>query len=272
MNRTLSIGKVEVGGSGLLLIAGPCVAESRDLCLRIAETAKAACERLGIGYVFKASFDKANRTSATSPRGPGLDEGLAILQAVKEALGVPVLTDVHESCQAATAARVCDALQIPAFLCRQTDLLLACAATGKPVNVKKGQFLSPWDMKNAVEKLEGAGAGGILLTERGTTFGYNNLVVDYRGLPVMRGFGWPVVFDATHSAQLPGGAGSASGGMREHIPALIRAAVAVGVDGLFMETHPDPPNAWSDAATQWPLDRLDPVLETALRVREAARV
>ena len=272
MNRTISIGKVEVGGPGLLLIAGPCVSESRDLCLRIAETAKAACERLGIGYVFKASFDKANRTSATSPRGPGLDEGLAILQSVKDALDVPVLTDVHESCQAATAAGVCDALQIPAFLCRQTDLLLACAATGKPVNVKKGQFLSPWDMKNAVEKLEGAGASGILLTERGTTFGYNNLVVDYRGLPVMRGFGWPVVFDATHSAQLPGGAGSASGGMREHIPALIRAAVAVGVDGLFMETHPDPPNAWSDAATQWPLDRLDAVLETALRIREAARV
>lgn len=272
MNRTISIGKVEVGGPGFLLIAGPCVAESRDLCLCIAETAKATCERLGIGYVFKASFDKANRTSAASPRGPGLEEGLAILQSVKEALEVPVLTDVHESGQAATVAGVCDALQIPAFLCRQTDLLLACAATGKPVNVKKGQFLSPWDMKNVVEKLEGAGASEILLTERGMTFGYNNLVVDYRGLPVMRGFGWPVVFDATHSAQLPGGAGSASGGMREHIPALIRAAVAVGVEGLFMETHPDPPNAWSDAATQWPLDRLDAVLETALRIREAAHV
>jgi 2-dehydro-3-deoxyphosphooctonate aldolase (KDO 8-P synthase) len=266
--HTFSIGPV-TAGEGLFLIGGPCVIESRDLCFRVAEAAKAACDRLGIGYIFKGSFDKANRTSAGGQRGLGLDEGLAILAEVKREFSVPVLTDVHESIQAAPVAEVCDVLQIPAFLCRQTDLLLACAQTGRAVNVKKGQFLSPWDMKNVVGKLESTGNRQIMTTERGTSFGYNNLVVDYRGLPVMRALGYPVVFDATHSAQLPGGAGTASGGMREHIPALTRAAVAVGVDGLFMEVHPDPEHAWSDAATQWPLSELAPVLESAVRIREA---
>lgn len=268
--HTFHIGPVEIGGDRLFFIGGPCVAESRDLCLRVAEAAKAACDRLGIGYIFKASFDKANRTSVEGRRGPGMDEGLAILTDVRREIGAPVLTDVHESGQAAPVGEVCDVLQVPAFLCRQTDLLLACAATGRAVNVKKGQFLSPWDMRNVVAKLESAGDRRIVLTERGTSFGYNNLVVDYRGLPVMRDLGYPVVFDATHSAQLPGGQGAASGGMREHVPALARAATAVGVDGLFMEVHPDPPSAWSDAATQWPLDDLPAVLESALRVREAA--
>lgn len=269
--HTFPIGSITAGADRLFLIGGPCMAQTRDLCLTVAEKTKAVCDTLDIGYIFKASFDKANRTSGAGPRGPGLHEGLAIFQDVKDALGLPVLTDIHESCQAAPVAEVCDVLQIPAFLCRQTDLLLAAAATGKVVNVKKGQFLSPWDMKNAVSKLEAAAAAGIMLTERGATFGYNNLVVDYRGLPVMRSFGWPVIFDATHSAQLPGGSGTSSGGMREHIPALTRAAMAVGVDGLFMEVHPDPDNAWSDAATQWPLDHLEPLLASALRIREAAR-
>lgn len=269
--HTFPIGPITAGADRLFLIGGPCMAESRDLCLTVAEKTKAVCDRLGIGYIFKASFDKANRTSGAGVRGPGLDEGLSIFRDVKDAFGLPVLTDIHESGQAAPVAEVCDVLQIPAFLCRQTDLLLAAAATGKPVNVKKGQFLSPWDMKNAVAKLETAHAAGIMLTERGASFGYNNLVVDYRSLPVMRSFGWPVVFDATHSAQLPGGAGTASGGMREHIPALTRAAMAVGVDGLFMEVHPDPEKAWSDAATQWPLDQLEALLVSALRVREAVR-
>lgn len=270
--HSFSVGSVTPGGPGLFLIGGPCVAESRDLCLRIAEHASGVCRRLSVDYVFKASFDKANRTSVEGRRGPGLEEGLTILQSVKNTLGVPVLTDVHESQQVSAAAKVCDILQIPAFLCRQTDLLLACGNSGRAVNVKKGQFLSPWDMAHAVKKLESTGNRSILLTERGTTFGYNNLVVDYRGLPVMRALGYPVVFDATHSAQLPGGAGAQSGGMREHIPALVRAAVAVGIDGLFMEIHPDPENAWSDSATQWPLDQLEKVLESALRIREAADV
>jgi len=269
--HSFPIGPVEAGGDSLFLIGGPCVIESRDMCFRVAEAAKDACDRLGVGYVFKGSFDKANRTSVGGKRGLGMDEGLAILADVKREFTVPVLTDVHESAQAAPVAEVCDVLQIPAFLCRQTDLLLACASTGRAVNVKKGQFLSPWDMANVVAKLESTGTRHIMTTERGASFGYNNLVVDYRALPVMRGFGYPVIFDATHSAQLPGGAGTASGGMREHIPALVRAAVAVGVDGLFMEVHPDPSAAWSDAATQWPLDQLAPVLETALRIREAAR-
>ena len=269
--QPFNIGPVAAGGEGLFLIGGPCVIEGRDLCFRVAEAAKAVCDRLGVGYIFKGSFDKANRTSAGGRRGLGMDEGLSILADVKRELGLPVLTDVHESIQAASVAEVCDVLQIPAFLCRQTDLLLACAETGRAVNVKKGQFLSPWDMKNVVGKLESSGNRQIMTTERGTSFGYNNLVVDYRGLPVMRALGYPVIFDATHSAQLPGGAGESSGGMRDSIPALVRAAVAVGVDGLFMEVHPDPPAAWSDAATQWPLDQLAPVLESALRIREAAR-
>jgi 2-dehydro-3-deoxyphosphooctonate aldolase (KDO 8-P synthase) len=271
--HSFSIGNVAAGdGDRLFFIGGPCMIESRELCMRVAESAAGVCRRLGVGFIFKASFDKANRTSGAGTRGPGMEDGLAVLREVKETFDVPVLTDIHESSQAAPVAEVCDVLQIPAFLSRQTDLLLAAAATGRAVNVKKGQFLSPWDMKNVVEKLEAAGNRNILLTERGASFGYNNLVVDYRGLPVMRGFGYPVVFDATHSAQLPGGAGTASGGMREYIPALTRAAMAVGVDGLFMEVHPDPERALSDAATQWPLDRLDEILQSALRIREAAHV
>jgi 2-dehydro-3-deoxyphosphooctonate aldolase (KDO 8-P synthase) len=269
--KSFDVGGVRFGGPDLFLIAGPCVAESRDLCMRIAEHVQGVCSRLGVGYVFKASFDKANRTSVSAKRGPGLHEGLAILGAVKEAFGVPVLTDVHETVQVPAVADVCDVLQIPAFLCRQTDLVLAAANTGRAVNVKKGQWLSPWDAENIVRKVETTGNGRLMLTERGTEFGYNNLVVDYRGFEVMRGFGWPLVFDATHSAQLPGGAGTQTGGMRGSIPAMVRAAMAVGCDGLFVETHPDPDRAWSDPATQWPLDRLEDLLKSALAIRRAAQ-
>lgn len=211
------------------------------------------CGRQGFGYIFKASFDKANRTSVGSVRGSGIERGLEILSEVKSRFGVPVTTDVHLPEQAAEAAAVVDLIQIPAFLCRQTDLLEAAASTGKPVNVKKGQFLSPWDAKNIVEKLEEYEAAGIMLAERGTTFGYNNLIVDFPGLETMRSFGVPVCFDATHSAQRPGGLGVATGGARESIPAMVRAACAVGIDALFLEVHPDPAKALSDAATQWPL-------------------
>lgn len=218
------------------------------------------CRREGFGYIFKASFDKANRTSAGSERGSGIDEGLEIIREVKERFGVPATTDIHLPQQAAAAAHVVDLLQIPAFLCRQSDLLEAAAATGKPVNVKKGQFLAPWDAKNIVEKLEGYGARGTMLTERGTTFGYNNLIVDFPGLEIMRSFGVPVCFDATHSAQRPGGLGAVTGGARDSIPAMVRAACAVGIDALFLEVHPDPASALSDAATQWPLDQAADLL------------
>lgn len=227
------------------------------------------CSDLGFGYVFKASFDKANRTSASSERGAGIEAGLSILADVKEQFGVPVTTDVHLPDQCTVAASVVDILQIPAFLCRQSDLLEAAALTGKPVNVKKGQFLAPWDAKNIVEKLEGYAAKGIMLTERGTSFGYNTLVVDMPGLETMRSFGHPVCFDATHSAQRPGGAGTSTGGVRESIPAMARAAVAVGIDALFVEIHPDPAHALSDAATQWPLDRARELLSSLAQVRAA---
>ena len=259
----------------LFLIAGPCVVESLELQLRTAERLKEITDKLGILFIFKSSFDKANRSSGTSFRGPGMDEGLRILEKVRDALGCPILTDVHDIPQVKPVAEVVDVLQTPAFLARQTDFIHAVAACGKPVNIKKGQFMAPHDMKNVVDKARAAAAEAgitedtIMVCERGASFGYNNLVVDYRSLPVMRSTGYPVVFDATHSAQLPGGAGTASGGMREHIPALTRAAMAVGVDGLFMEVHPDPANAWSDAATQWPLDQLEPILTQALRIREA---
>jgi 2-dehydro-3-deoxyphosphooctonate aldolase (KDO 8-P synthase) len=224
---------------------------------------------LGFSYIFKASFDKANRTSSQNVRGYGMDEGLQILCSVRQHFGVPTTTDIHLPEQAALAAEVVDLLQIPAFLCRQTDLLGAAAATGKPVNVKKGQFLAPWDTKNIVSKLQNANASGVILTERGTSFGYNNLVVDMPGLEVMRSFGVPVCFDATHSAQRPGAGGTASGGNRDAIPALCRAAVAVGVDALFIETHPHPEHALSDAATQWPLSRIRELLEQVARIRDA---
>lgn len=264
-----SIGGARVGDGGLLLIAGPCVIESRELCLQVAREMRGLAERHGMGYVFKSSFDKANRTSIHSYRGPGLDEGLAILAEVRERVGVPVLTDVHEPWQARRAAEVVDMVQVPAFLARQTDLLVAAAETGKPVNVKKAQFMAPWDMKNVVRKLEEAGCRSILLTERGSSFGYNTLLVDFRSLPQMRALGHPVCYDATHSLQQPGGAGTVSGATREFAPHLLRAAVAVGVDALFLETHPDPDRALSDAAAQLPLAAMDGLLGQVSAVHRA---
>jgi 2-dehydro-3-deoxyphosphooctonate aldolase (KDO 8-P synthase) len=258
-------------GHSLLAIAGPCLVEERDFMLGMADTIQGICERHGVGLVFKASFDKANRSSGESARGPGMDEGLATLAAVKEAFDLPVITDIHESWQAQPTAEVADVLQIPAFLCRQTDLLRAAAATGRTVNVKKGQFLSPPEMENVVAKLEAAGCDRILITERGTTFGYNNLVVDFRGLPQLRALGYPVVFDATHSVQLPGGLGGASGGQREYVPHLARAAAAVGVDGLFVEVHADPDSAPSDGPNMITPDMLDRLLTDVVAVREAVR-
>jgi 2-dehydro-3-deoxyphosphooctonate aldolase (KDO 8-P synthase) len=258
-------------GHPLLVLAGPCVVEERDFMLRVAETLRDICERHGVGFVFKSSFDKANRSSSDTARGPGMDEGLATLAAVKEELSVPVVTDIHESWQAKPTAEVADVLQIPAFLSRQTDLLVAAAETGRVVNVKKGQFLSPPEMGNVVAKLEGAGSDRILLTERGTTFGYNNLVVDFRGLPQLAAFGYPVVFDATHSVQLPGGLGGASGGQREYVSHLARAAAAVGIDGLFVEVHPNPDSAPSDGPNQVTPEAFDRLLSEVLAVREALR-
>ena len=258
----------------LTLIAGPCVLETRELALEIAGSLAETCRRLGIRYVFKASYDKANRSSGRSFRGPGLEEGLAILAEVRERVGVPVLTDIHESHQATAAAAVVDVLQIPAFLCRQTDLLLAAAAavagSDRIVNIKKGQFLAPWDMAQVVAKLRAAGLDDpqrLWLTERGTSFGYNTLVVDYRSLPQLQALGCPVIFDATHSVQQPGGLGSSSGGQREFVAPLARAAVAVGVDGLFMETHPDPDRAPSDGPNMVPLHRMEALLEQLLALR-----
>ena len=258
------------------LIAGPCVIENRDLVLRVAEQVSALCQKLGIRYVFKASFDKANRSSGQSFRGPGPQEGLAILQEVGQSFGVPVLTDIHESHQAAAAAQAVDVLQIPAFLCRQTDLLEAAAqavaGSTKVVNVKKGQFLAPWDMAQVVNKMAEFGldpaSGRLWLTERGSSFGYNTLVVDYRGIPQMQALGCPVIFDATHSVQQPGGRGTSTGGQREFVASLARAAVAVGVDGLFMETHPDPDNALSDGPNMVPLQRLEALLSQLLALRQ----
>ncbi|MCS7081219.1 MAG: 3-deoxy-8-phosphooctulonate synthase [Chloracidobacterium sp.] len=253
------------------LIAGPCVIESETHALRLAEAIAALTRRLGIPYVFKASYDKANRTSYMSFRGPGLEEGLRILQRVREVHGVPVLTDIHETHQAAPVAEVVDVLQIPAFLCRQTDLLLAAAATGRTVNVKKGQFLAPWDMRHVVEKLRAAQAVDIWLTERGASFGYNNLVVDMRSFPILREFGCPVVFDVTHSLQRPGGRGASSDGDAAFIPPLARAGVACGVDGLFMEVHDDPPRALSDGPNALPLDQLPHLLRQLMAIDRARR-
>jgi 2-dehydro-3-deoxyphosphooctonate aldolase (KDO 8-P synthase) len=267
---TARAGNVEFGdGKGLILIAGPCVIESEELCLEVGQEAKRICDSLGIPYVFKASFDKANRTSVESFRGPGLDKGLETLAAVRSKLGVPVLTDIHESYQAKPAAEVVDILQIPAFLCRQTDLIIAAAQTGKCVNIKKGQFLAPWDMKNSVGKARSTGNESISLTERGVSFGYNTLVVDMTSLPVMRSLGCPVVFDATHAVQRPGGLSNMSGGAREFVPHLVRGAVAVGVDALFMEVHPDPPNAMCDAASMLALADLPKVLADASAIENA---
>jgi 2-dehydro-3-deoxyphosphooctonate aldolase (KDO 8-P synthase) len=259
--RTIRLGAWSLGGGHpFFLIAGPCVIESRSHCLDMAGRMREITARLEIPFIFKASYDKANRTSVRSFRGPGIDEGLEILETVRRQIGVPVLSDVHSAEEAERAGRVLDVIQVPAFLCRQTDLLLAAAGTGKIVNVKKGQFLAPWDARNILEKIESAGNRQILLTERGTSFGYNNLVVDFKALPVLREFGFPVVFDATHSVQLPGGAGTESSGQAEFIEPLARAAVAVGVDGLFCEVHQNPEAALSDGANALRLDRLESML------------
>ena len=261
------VGNVSIGGPDLVLIAGPCVIEGAGKTLDVAGRLAEICDRVGIPWIFKASFDKANRTSLGSFRGPGIEEGLDILASARLKSGVPVTSDVHTTDQVSRAAKVLDLLQIPAFLCRQTDLLSAAAATGKPVNVKKGQFLSPWDVKGIVGKV---GDGGrLVVTERGTTFGYNNLVVDFRSFPVIRELGIPVVYDATHSLQLPGGLGNSSGGKREYIPYLCRAAVACGVDAVFMEVHPDPDRAPCDGPNMWPLDRLEDLLRQLLAIRRS---
>ena len=246
----------------LFLIAGPCVIESEQLALDTAGRLKEITGRLGIPFIYKSSFDKANRSTHQSYRGPGLEEGLKILDKIKAEIGVPVLTDVHEYTPLAEVAAVADVLQTPAFLCRQTDFIQNVARQGKPVNLKKGQFLSPWEMRNVVAKARIVGNDHLMVCERGASFGYNNLVSDMRGLAVMRATGCPVVFDATHSVQLPGGQGHVSGGQREFVPVLARAAVAAGVSGLFMETHPDPDHALSDGPNAWPLDRMEPLLAT----------
>ena len=267
----INIGDIEIGGGKLFLMAGPCVLEGYERSLKIGRRAKEIADKLNLPYIFKASFDKANRSSIKSFRGPGLDDGLKILAAIKSELQVPIVTDIHESYQAEPIAQVADILQIPAFLCRQTDLLMAAAKTGKVVNVKKGQFLSPNDMKNIVVKLEESGTRKIMLTERGASFGYNNLVVDMRGLPIMRGFGYPVIFDGTHSVQLPGGGGEISAGQREFVGYLTRAAAAVGIDGLFLEVHDNPAEALSDGANMIYLDKLENLLKNVIAVHETAK-
>ena len=255
----------------LILIAGPCVIESERLCLRVAAALKKTCDRLGVFYVFKASYDKANRTSAKSFRGPGLEEGLAVLARVRARVSVPILTDVHTEAQVAAAAQVADILQIPAFLCRQTDLIAAAVRSGRIVNLKKGQFLSPDEMGQVVAKAKSAGGKRLLLTERGTTFGYHNLVADMRAIPIMRRFGFPVIFDATHSVQLPGGGGDRSGGQHEFAPVLARSAVAAGADGIFIETHPDPDHALSDGPNMVPLPAMPALLQSLLKVYSAVQ-
>ncbi len=268
--REVTAGTLRLGGAtGLFLIAGPCVIESEAHARSLAERIAAVCAELKLPYVFKTSFDKANRTSGASYRGPGVEAGLRVLRRIKSDLKVAVLTDVHEPAQVGPAAEVADILQIPAFLCRQTDLLTAAGKSGRAVNIKKGQFVSPWEMKHAIEKVAATGNSNILVTERGSSFGYNNLVVDMRSFPVLRGFGYPVVFDVTHSLQLPGGEGNQSGGQRQFAEPLARAAVAAGVDGIFMEVHDNPDKALSDPATQWPLAQLKPLLVKLLAIRDA---
>jgi 2-dehydro-3-deoxyphosphooctonate aldolase (KDO 8-P synthase) len=269
VNRNMLIGQ----NGRLAVIAGPCVIESKEICRIIATAALDICNELGLPYIFKASFDKANRTSALSFRGQGLDEGLDVLAQIKEEFGVPVLTDVHEAGQCEVVAQVADVLQIPAFLSRQTDLLTAAAGTGRVLNIKKGQFLAPWDAKNIIDKVVAAGSHKIMLCERGVSFGYNTLVVDMRSLPIMRSYGYPVVFDGTHSVQQPGGQGTSSGGQREFIPHLVRAAVATGcVDALFLEVHPDPEKALSDSATMLPLAELKELLKVSSEIQRIVRL
>lgn len=270
--NTVQVGDFSIGnGQPLALLAGPCVLEGLDRCLLIGRTIKEITGRLGIPYVFKASFDKANRSSFNGFRGPGLKKGLEMLKTIKDELHVPIVTDVHTEEQIAPVAKVADIIQIPAFLCRQTDLLYAAAQSGAVVNVKKGQFMAPNDMRNVVDKLHEGGCSQILLTERGATFGYNNLVVDMRSFPIMRSFGYPVVFDGTHSVQLPGGAGTCSAGNREFVPNLVRAAVGAGVDALFMEVHDNPEEALCDGPNMVYLDKLEDLLKDALAIHEVVR-
>ena len=268
----INVGPYKVGpGQTMLLLAGPCVLEGYEHSLAIGQEVKRICEKLGMPYVFKASFDKANRSSYDSFRGPGLEEGLKQLAAIKKELGVPIVSDIHETYQVEKAAEVLDVLQIPAFLCRQTDLVYAAGKTGKCVNVKKGQFLAPWDMKNVISKLEAAGNHDILLTERGSSFGYNTLVTDMRGLAIMRELGYPVVMDATHSVQIPGGKGTSSGGQSQYVPHMARAAAAVGVDALFLEVHDDPSKALSDGPNMVRLDQLEALLTDVLAIDKIVR-
>lgn len=271
MREASNLWKQLIARKRLLLIAGPCVIESEDLCLKVASTLARLCNRLDVTFIFKASYDKANRTSAKSFRGPGIDEGLKVLQRVSAKVGVPVLTDVHTEAEARVAGEALDAIQIPAFLCRQTDLIAAAVQTGCIVNIKKGQFLSPREMGPVLEKARLAGGKQLLVTERGTTFGYNNLVADMRSIPILKQFGFPVIFDATHSVQLPGGAGDKSGGQREFAPILASSAMAAGADGIFMETHPDPDEALSDGPNSIPLRSMSGVVEQLCRIREAVR-
>ena len=269
LNSVVSIGNIPIGsGHPLAVIAGPCVIESADHARFMAESLLAIAQRIGVPFIFKASYDKANRTSIASYRGPGLYEGLAILASIKRELNVPILTDIHTVEEAIAAGEVVDCLQIPAFLCRQTDLVVAAARTGKPVNVKKGQFLAPWDMKNVLNKVAEAGGTQALLTERGTSFGYNRLVVDMTALIEMRAMNVPVIFDATHSVQLPGGQGASTGGNRQYVPPLCRAAAAVGIDGLFLEVHDNPDHAKSDAPNTLHLNAFEPLLRSVIAIHD----
>ena len=269
--KDIKVGNVIFGKDNLGIIAGPCVIENRDHSLEMSYAIKEVSDDVGIPIIFKSSFDKANRTSIKSFRGPGIEEGMRILSDVKTETGLKVLTDIHSPGQAGQVSDVVDIIQIPAFLSRQTDLLIAAAKTGKPINIKKGQFLAPWDVEHIVKKMEESGSQNILLTDRGTQFGYNNLVADMRAIPLMKQFGYPVIFDATHSAQLPGGSGGHSSGMRDMIPTLARAAVAAGCNGVFMEVHNNVDKAKSDAATQWPLDKLVLLLIELKKIHHSLR-
>ncbi len=272
MTKSVRVGGFEIGaGKPLALIAGPCVIEGRDSALKHASFIKQVADRIGVPFIYKSSYDKANRSSLDSYRGPGIEKGLKILAEVRKEIGIPILTDVHEREQIAPVKEVADVLQIPAFLCRQTDFVVAVAGSGKVVNIKKGQFLAPWDIRNVIEKITSTGNEKILVTERGVCFGYNNLVADMRSLVVMRELGYPVVFDATHSLQLPGGLGKASGGERRFIPALARSGVAVGIDALFMEVHEDPDRALSDGPNSLPLSELEKLLKLVKEIDQAVK-
>jgi 2-dehydro-3-deoxyphosphooctonate aldolase (KDO 8-P synthase) len=273
MIKIVKVDHIEIGGNNpLVLIAGPCVIESENLVRKTMEELRKITSEINIPFIFKSSYDKANRTSIKSYRGPGLKEGLEILHKVKGEFDIPLLIDVHQIEEVEAVSKVADILQVPAFLCRQTDLIISIARAGKPVNVKKGQFLAPWDMKNIIEKIESTGNKHILLTERGSCFGYNNLVVDMKSLPIMRSFGYPVIFDATHSVQKPGGRGTATGGEREYVPFLAQAAVATGIDGLFLEVHPVPEEALSDGANMIRLDRVKELLKKLIKIDRVVKI